>query len=318
MRERQPGMGGRIRRVQCDRSLKCLDRLWHLEHRRGQEVRPAATAQLVHVWTRPRESWRDISLVKNGARCIVRRGPEVRRQCVRGCDCGSSATRVCKFSLPQRCAILGANEPRRQPDTIRHLLERGVHDRIALQRPTDRRGIVGRVSVGVDRPGRPHDDRIEPSEAIDQRVSDRESDERCAFPTTCGRSRRQHRDRPTARDHAPICRSLGHGGHGGNEAVAGSSHRLDVSRRTAGIAEGLAQRGHMDGENALLDEGLWPDAVEEFLLAQEPTGSPDERDEQVERLRRKSNMLAAVRQTTLTDLEDEPAEFVGLVGRHRL
>ena len=48
----------------------------------------------------------------------------------------------------------------------------------------------------------------------------------------------------------------------------------------------------MDGENALLDEGLRPDAVEEFLLADEPTGSPDERAEQVERLRRKSNGLA--------------------------
>ena len=74
----------------------------------------------------------------------------------------------------------------------------------------------------------------------------------------------------------------------------------------------------MDGENALLDEGLWPDAVEEFLLADEPSGSPDERDEQVKRFRRKSNVLAVMRQTTLPDLEDEPAEYVGLVGRHRL
>jgi hypothetical protein len=74
----------------------------------------------------------------------------------------------------------------------------------------------------------------------------------------------------------------------------------------------------MDGENALLDEGLRPDAIEEFLLAQEPTGSPDERAKQVERLRRKSNVLAVLRQTTLPDLEDEPAEYVGLVGGHRL
>lgn len=54
------------------------------------------------------------------------------------------------------------------------------------------------------------------------------------------------------------------------------------------------------------------------MLAQEPAGSPDESDEQIERLRRKSNMLAVVRQTTLPDLEDEPAEYVALVGRHRL
>ena len=216
----------------------------------------------------------------------MRRCSQVRRQCVRGCDCSGSATRVCKFSLPQRCAILGANEPRRQPDTIRHPLERRVHDRIALQRSTDCSGIVGTVSVGVDRPGRPHDDWIEPSEAIDERVSDRQSDERRAFPTPCRRSRRQHRDRPAARNHATVRRVLG---HRGNETIAGSSHRLDVSRRTAGITERLAQRRHMDGENALLDEGLRPDAVEEFLLADEPTGSPDERDEQVERLRRKSD-----------------------------
>ena len=49
----------------------------------------------------------------------------------------------------------------------------------------------------------------------------------------------------------------------------------------------------MDGENALLDEGFGPDAVEEFLLADEPPGSPDKRDEQVERFRRKSDGLAA-------------------------
>ena len=112
---------------------------------------------------------------------------------------------------------------------------------------------VGRTTIGSNRP-----------EAINQRVSDRESDERGAFPTTCGRSRRQHRDRPTARNHAPICRSLG---HRDNEAIAGSSHRLDGARRTAGVAEGLAERRHMDGENALLDEGLRPDGVEELLLA---------------------------------------------------
>ena len=73
----------------------------------------------------------------------------------------------------------------------------------------------------------------------------------------------------------------------------------------------------MDGENALLDEGLRPDAVEEFLFADEPTGSPDQRHEQVECLRRKSDGLTVVRQTPLPNLEGEPAEFVRLVGRHR-
>ena len=73
----------------------------------------------------------------------------------------------------------------------------------------------------------------------------------------------------------------------------------------------------MDGENALLDEGFGPDAVEEFLLADEPTGSPDERREQVECLRRKSNVLAVMRQTTLPNLQGEPAEVVRLVSRHR-
>ena len=74
----------------------------------------------------------------------------------------------------------------------------------------------------------------------------------------------------------------------------------------------------MDGENALLDEGFGPDAVEELLLADQPPGSPDQRHEQVERLWRKSDRLTVVRQTPLPDLEGELAEFVRLVGRHRL
>ena len=171
------------------------------------------------------------------------------------------------------------------------------------------------VSVGVDRPGRAHDDWIEPPEAIDERVSDRQSDERRAFPTPCRRSRRQHRDRPAARNHATVRRVLG---HRGNETIAGSSHRLDVALRTAGIPEGLAQRRHMDGENALLDKGLRPDTVEKLLLADEPPGSTDECDEQVKRLRREGEVLAVVSQTALPDLEDEAAESVRLVSRHRI
>ena len=74
----------------------------------------------------------------------------------------------------------------------------------------------------------------------------------------------------------------------------------------------------MDRENALLDEGLRPDAVEGLLFADESTGSPDQRHEQVERLWRKSDGLTVVRQTPLPDLEGEPAEFlVRLVSRHR-
>ena len=85
--------------------------------------------------------------------------------------------------------------------------------------------------------------------------------------------------------------------HGGNEhhisgkSIAVLGHGLDPLRRRRPVAERLAQRGDLEGEIGLLDEGVRPERCHQLLFGDRPTRTPYHQEQQLEGLRRKCDGL---------------------------
>jgi hypothetical protein len=86
--------------------------------------------------------------------------------------------------------------------------------------------------------------------------------------------------------------------HFGHEPIAAARHRFDEGLRTLAIAEHLAQRRHMNCQDAFLDERFRPDAGEELILRHQAARMLEKRREQVEGLRHQSDGRCSRRQAT--------------------
>jgi hypothetical protein len=93
-----------------------------------------------------------------------------------------------------------------------------------------------------------------------------------------------------------------------DEAIAAAGNGRYVAIARLAIAEGPAQRGHMDAEIAFLDEGVGPDAGDQLVLADQLTGALDQDGEDVERAATESQRLFAFEQELLRRKQAEGTE----------
>ena len=98
--------------------------------------------------------------------------------------------------------------------------------------------------------------------------------------------------------------------HGAGKAITAARHGLDVRVAVRLVAERLAQRVHVLGEIGLLDEGVWPERLHQLGLGDDPLAVAGEEDQQVERLRREWDRLAAALHTAQSDIDLVRPELV--------
>ena len=96
----------------------------------------------------------------------------------------------------------------------------------------------------------------------------------------------------------------------------GSRHRLDVATRTLVVAERLAQRRDVNGQDAFFDGGVGPHVGQELVLGDETPGLAKEHDQDVVGLRREANDVPSECQPPLGGLERELAEVEDLAVAH--
>ena len=102
------------------------------------------------------------------------------------------------------------------------------------------------------------------------------------------------RGRGSRHGHSRLRRRSVHGGnehHISGKSIAVLGHGFDPLRHRRPVAERLAQRGDLEGEIGLLDEGVRPERCHQLLFGDRPTRTPYHQEQQLEGLRRKCDGL---------------------------
>src|SRR5262245_10720984 len=105
---------------------------------------------------------------------------------------------------------------------------------------------------------------------------------------------------------------------GGDESISRPRHRLDVHGWSCVVAKCFPERGDMDGEDPLLDEGFRPDACQQLVFRDEAARLPHQHDEDIKGFRRHVDDAGAAKQLAFADVECEVAEMKDLVARHQI
>ena len=96
--------------------------------------------------------------------------------------------------------------------------------------------------------------------------------------------------------------------HRGDEIVAPSWNGDDVAMAALAVAEGAAQRAHLDLEVRVFDEGFRPGSGDQFLLADHLAGAFDQSGQDVEGAAAEPHRLVALEQQPLRCKEPERPE----------
>jgi hypothetical protein len=100
-----------------------------------------------------------------------------------------------------------------------------------------------------------------------------------------------------------------HTPYGCGEPISSFRDRLDLARTISKARKRLAQRAYMNVEIALLNEGLWPDQIQQILLEDDLAGIRDEHGKDLQRLGRNIYDCGAASQDRPGWIEAEPVEF---------
>jgi hypothetical protein len=96
--------------------------------------------------------------------------------------------------------------------------------------------------------------------------------------------------------------------HAAHEAVSHARNGFDVA--PAAFAQGFSQARDVHGENALFDERLRPDQIEEFALGQQPPRVADQSKQDFVSLWLQGDGLASLQETPFGYIQCELCEFV--------
>src|SRR5688572_28506852 len=103
-----------------------------------------------------------------------------------------------------------------------------------------------------------------------------------------------------------------------DEPISRPRHCFDEGWRPLVVAKRLAEGRDVYREDTFLDEGLRPDVREEFVLRDQMTRVPHQRDEDVKGFRRESDDSGAAQQLALGYVECAIAEMKCFAARHQL
>ena len=108
--------------------------------------------------------------------------------------------------------------------------------------------------------------------------------------------------------------------HRSDKAVAAPRDIGDVTPPVLSVAERTTQRRNVNSEACFFDEGIWPDASEELLLAQQLTRLLHERDQNVASAATEANGVVVLEELLSADKQTKRAKgdnfvrcFAGLV-----
>jgi hypothetical protein len=96
--------------------------------------------------------------------------------------------------------------------------------------------------------------------------------------------------------------------HVADELIANPRNRLDESSGGGLVSECVTDLPNPLCQGVLADVDARPDRVKELFLANDPASVLDEVQQEVERFRRKVQLLIRVKQTPLSAIEDEAAK----------
>jgi hypothetical protein len=103
-------------------------------------------------------------------------------------------------------------------------------------------------------------------------------------------------------------------GDGGDEAVAAAGAGFDVGGAARGVAERAADVGDLDREGVVVNKGIGPESVEEFVACAEVTRVGGEVGKKVEGLGGEGDFGVSIMETAFLCVEAERAESK----RHKL